>query len=237
MSQLCKWLHEQLEQFPFIKFPFKIERLPENGIYFFYEEGEIWGHGGYKLRIVRIGTHKDGNFRSRIKEHFLLNESKMNFDATKPAPHERSIFRKNIGRALLNEEKDAYLKIWEIDFTTRIKREKYGYLRDIQKEKKIELKITKILREKFLFKFIIVDSQMKRIGTKGLESSLIGTVAHCKLCRPSSNWLGNHSPKKQIKESGLWLMQHLEANEINEHDTETILDAIRKTKEWIMNGR
>jgi len=79
MSELCKWLHEQLEQLPFIKFPFKLEQLPENGIYFVYEDNEIWGHGGYKPRIVRIGTHKDGNFRSRIKEHFLLDQSKNEF--------------------------------------------------------------------------------------------------------------------------------------------------------------
>ncbi len=79
MSENCKWLHIQLEQITVIKFPFKLEDLPENGIYFFYEDGEIWGHGGIKPRIVRIGTHKDGNFRSRIKEHYLLDESKMNF--------------------------------------------------------------------------------------------------------------------------------------------------------------
>ena len=42
----------------------------------------------------------------------------MNFDAFKPAPRERSIFRKNLGRALLNQLKDEYLKIWEIDFTS-----------------------------------------------------------------------------------------------------------------------
>jgi len=212
-------------------------KLPENGIYFFYESGEIWGHGGYKPRIVRIGTHKDGNFRSRIKEHFLLDKSKMNFNATKPAPHERSIFRKNIGRALLNKTKDDYLKIWEIDFTTRRNREEYGRFRDIQKEKKVESEITRILREKFSFRFIIADERMKRMGAEGgLESSLIGTVAHCKLCRPSSNWLGGHSPKKQIKESGLWLVQHLDADEINESDKRTILNAMTRTKEWITNG-
>ena len=93
MSEICKWLHEQLEQLPLVKFPLKKEKLPENGIYFFYEDREIWGHEGDKPRIVRIGTNKEGNFRSRIKEHFLLDESKMNFDATKPAPHDRSIFR------------------------------------------------------------------------------------------------------------------------------------------------
>jgi len=89
----------------------------------------------------------------------------MNF-AAKSTPHERSIFRKNIGRALLNKEKDDYLNIWEIDFTTRTNREKYGYLRDIQKEKKIELEITRILRENFSFRFIMVNSQIKRMGSE-----------------------------------------------------------------------
>lgn len=239
MTELCKWLHENIEQLPLIKFPFKLEQLPENGIYFFYEDGEIWGHGGDKQKIVRIGTHKNGNFRSRIKEHFLLDESKMNFDATKPAPKDRSIFRKNIGRALLNKEKDNYLKIWEIDFTIKANRERYRDYRDIQKEKRIEIEITKILREHFSFRFIILENESDRIGAEGLESSLIGTIANCKLCRPSNNWLGRYSTKKQIKESGLWLIQHLNAKCINEKDKKIILNAIRMTKLWlqILNNR
>jgi hypothetical protein len=162
----------------------------------------------------------------------------MNFNVTKPAPHERSIFRKNIGRALLNKEKDEYLKIWEIDFTTRTNREKYGYLRDIQKEKEIESEITRILRKNFSFRFITMDSQNKRMGSEGLESSLIGTIANCKLCKPSDSWLGQSSPNKKIRESGLWLVQHLDANPINDEDKKIILNAIRKTtKQWNANGR
>jgi hypothetical protein len=210
--------------------------LPENGIYFFYERDEIGGHGGRKPRIVRIGTHKEGNFRSRIKEHYLLDESKMNFDKDMPKPSDRSIFRKNIGRALINRDRDNYLQIWEIDFMTRKNRQSSGYRRDMDREKRIESTITKTLRERFYFRFVIIDSQLQRMGRKGLESSLIGTVASCKLCNPSDNWLGNYSPKKQIKESGLWLVQHLKANGINENDKETILDAIRRTKEWTTNG-
>jgi len=233
MSDLCKWLHEQLEQLPLIKFPFTLEQLPENGIYFFYERDEIWGHGGNKLRIVRIGTHKDGNFRSRVKEHYLLDESKMNFDRDMPKPSDRSIFRKNIGRALINRNGINYLQTWEIDFTTRENRQLYGNIRDIDIERRIELMITTTLRERFYFRFIIIDSQLERMGSKGLESSLIGTVASCKLCKPSDNWLGKHSPKKEIRESGLWLVQHLKANGISENDKETILDAISRTREWI----
>ena len=235
MSELCKWLHEQLEQLPLVKFPFRLEQLPENGIYFFYEEGEIWGHGGNMPRIVRIGTHKEGNFRSRIKEHYLLDESKMDFDRNKPKPSDRSIFRKNIGRALLNRDSDDYLQVWEIDFTTRGKRESLGYKRDIDKEKRIESKITRILRDHFSFRFVVIDDQMERMGSEGLESSLIGTIASCKSCKPSNNWLGIHSPKSQIKEYGLWLVQYLKANGINESDKETIINAIARTKEWIKN--
>jgi len=227
MSERCKWLHEQLEQLPLIKFPFKLEQLPENGIYFFYEQGEIWSHGSNKPRIVRIGTHKDGNFRNRIKEHYLLDESKMNFDSTRPAPKERSKFRENIGSALLNQRRDDYLEIWEIDFTSKEKGDKFGHLRNIQKEKEIESEITRILRENFSFRFIYIESQTER---KELESSLIGTIAHCQLCKPSNNWLGNYSPKKQIRESGLWLIQHLKAHGINETDKEIILNAIKRTK-------
>jgi hypothetical protein len=107
LSETCKWLHEQLELLPIFKYPFNLKLLPNNGIYFFYEEGENSDHGSGvpKPRIVRIGTHKENNFRSRISEHFLLNELKMNFTHTNPKPSDRSIFRKNIGRALLNKQR------------------------------------------------------------------------------------------------------------------------------------
>ncbi len=129
MSELCRWLHEQLEQLPTFQYPFNLDVLPENGIYFFYEKGESWGHGGTKPRVVRVGTRKDGNLRKRLAEHFLLDERKMSFDASKPAPRERSIFRKNIGRALLNQRKDEYLKIWELDFTSHRSRGELSFER------------------------------------------------------------------------------------------------------------
>jgi hypothetical protein len=115
----------------------------------------------------------------------------------------------------------------------------YDSLRDIKKEKDIESRITKILRQQFSFRFIIVDNQTERIGSKGLESSLIGTVSHCELCKPSDNWLGCFVPKKQIKikNSGLWLIHHLGSKGIDDRDKETISNSINKTKEWITNNR
>jgi len=207
MSEKCKWLHETLEELPLIKYPFKLEFLPLSGIYFFYEEEETWGHGGNKLRIVRIGTHKRNNFRNRISEHFLINERKMDFDKSKPKLADRSIFRKNIGKALLNRNKDPYLKIWEIDFLPKDNRVRYGDLRDIEKEKSIERQITEIFRNKFFFRFIIIENEDERIGSKGLESKLIGTVStKCNKCKPSKHWLCNYSPKKTNK--SIWTLAH-----------------------------
>jgi hypothetical protein len=226
MSNLCRLLHEQIEQQPLIRYPFKLHRLPRNGIYFFYEDGEIWGHGGNKPRIVRVGTHRDGNFRSRIAEHYLLSESKMKFDEDKAKPSDRSIFRKNIGRALLNRRGDSYLSIWEIDYMYRKKRALFRHLRDIKREKKVESEITEILRNNFSFRYIKIERQKERMGKSGLESRLVGTIARCRLCEPSKNWLGNHSPKEKIRMSGLWLVQHLGADEIDGDDEKTISEAI-----------
>jgi hypothetical protein len=192
-----------------IRFPFDLRSLPDNGIYFFYEEGEFWGHGGKRARIVRIGTHrKDGNFKHRIGEHFALDERRMGFDATRAAPRERSIFRKHIGRALLKQRGDPYLTIWELDFTSRAKRETYGHRRDIAKEKLLESEITALLRGSFSFRFIVADGKGTR---ESLERQFIGTVAQCLQCCQSQNWLGNDSPKPEIRESGLWQIQHLKA--------------------------
>lgn len=184
-------------------------------------------------RIVRIGTHKNNNFRSRINDHYLFNETKMHFDIMKPAPKDRSIFRKNLGRALLNKYKDDYLNVWEIDFTPKENRERYNDIRDALKEKEIENEITNLLRKNFSFRFLVMENQDERLGSKGIESSLIGTVAKCKICEPSSEWLGNYSPIKKIVSSGLWQTQHLSSSEINEHEKKDILKSIQNTQEWI----
>jgi hypothetical protein len=178
-------------------------------------------HGnGSITRVVRIGTHKENNFQSRISEHFLLNESKMNFTIANAKPSDRSIFRKNIGRALLNRNNDYYLKIWNIDYTSKENRLKMNLMRNMEKEKQIESEISKILRGRFSFRFIVLEGQQKRIGKEGLESRLIGTVATCRVCKASENWLGISSP---IEQNGkLWLSQYLITEGITEQEREIL---------------
>ncbi len=233
MSEPCEWLHRQLESLPVVRYPFQLDQLPDNGIYAFYQSGESWGHGGDTPRIVRIGTHRDGNFHSRIKEHYRLNDSTLVLDRYKPAPKDRSIFRKNLGRALLNQRKDPYLQVWELDFTSRKNRDQYGHLRDLDKELQIESQVTELLRRDFSFRYVVVDQQAERMGTGGLEAALIGTLSHCGQCRPSRSWLGLNSPKPQIVGSGLWLVQHLDAPELNQTQAAALEAAISATRRWV----
>lgn len=224
MSEECKWLHRELEMLPLVKYPFSLDEIPKKrGIYFFYEIGETWGHGGNKPRIVRIGT--SSNLRNRIKEHYLFDEKKLDFNKMKSAPKERSIFRENLGRAILKQFNDPYLEVWDIDFTYLKNREKYGSLRDIKKEKSIEGGITTILQTLFSFRFIIFDKN----ENINLAKSLIGTLVKCEKCQASSNWLGNYSPKRKIKSSGLWQVNFLNAHEIGNYEKEIFRNEVEKT--------
>ena len=185
MSEVCRLVHEKLAQLPLVKSPFDADKLPFTGIYFFYESGEVWGHGSKHDRIVRTGSSKPGNLRSRIKEHYLLDERKMDFDRGAPKPSDRSIFRKNIGRALLNRDGDDYLRLWDVDFTTRKNRDQFAHLRDMDKERALEAEITRILRCRFSFRFITMEGEAVTMGRKGLEGFIIGTLGSCRLCAPS----------------------------------------------------
>lgn len=189
---LCRELHKFFNNLKRISFPFEDADIPLNGIYILFQKGEL-SHSGD--RIVRIGTHTGNNqLKSRLSQHFI-NENK-----------DRSIFRKNIGRAILNREKDPYLKVWELDLTTRESKEKFGNLIDGEKQKKIEKRVSKFIQGNFDFCIIAVDDKDERLK---LESKIISTLSACKECKPSNNWLGLFSPKEKIRESGLWLVNEL----------------------------
>jgi len=192
MSRICFELHQLLNHLPVFVFPFDTSRIPLNGIYILFETGET-GHN--TDRIVRIGTHTGRDqLRSRLKQHFI-QENK-----------DRSIFRKNIGRAILNRDNDPFLAQWEIDLTSYYAKQMYKNVVDFSKQKQVEHQVTKYIQEKFHFVVFRVDEKEKRMAW---ESNLISTVSLCTECRPSSNWLGNYSPIEKIRQSGLWNVNEL----------------------------
>lgn len=202
----CETLHIIFNSLKRHQFPFDKNLIPKNGIYILFENGER-AHGDFD-RIVRVGTHtgKD-NLRQRLAEHFL-KENK-----------DRSIFRKNIGRALLSRKQDPFIEQWEIDLTTSAAKHRYAGQIDSRKLSEIEAEVSEVIRKSFTFCVIQVNDKQDRLG---LEESIIATVNHCPVCHPSMTWLGDHSPKNHIRESGLWLVQGLSALGMNDQRLEML---------------
>jgi hypothetical protein len=205
MSKLCKQVHTLFSSRQVFQFPFDPSKFPKNGIYVLFEDGEFM-HG--TRRIVRVGTHtgKD-QLRSRLRQHFMQENKN------------RSIFRKNIGRALLNKAEDPFLYQWELDLTTRAAKEKYQGQIDTHYLATIEKMVSDYLQTRFLFTVFEVQDKATRLN---LESKIISTISKCEECKPSSIWLGLHSPKAKIRESGLWLVNELYKEPLNEAELESL---------------
>jgi hypothetical protein len=108
---ICDKLHKWANARKSYDWCFDPKALPVNGIYIIFEKGES-GHGAN--RIVRIGTHNgDKQLRPRLRQHFIQ------------ANKDRSIFRKNIGRAILHRTSDPFASDWEIDLTAKSAREEH----------------------------------------------------------------------------------------------------------------
>lgn len=193
MNNCCNELHHLFNRMPVHQFPFDPNNIPRNGIYVLFEEGET-AHGAN--RIVRIGTHTGNDqLRSRLRQHFVTENK------------DRSIFRKNIGRALLNKaQDDSFLKQWQIDLTTRAAKARYLHAIDLEKLKNVEREVTSYIQRAFKFVVFGVADKSSRLE---LESKIISTVSRCQDCSHSAGWLGNHSPIEKICQSGLWLVNEL----------------------------
>lgn len=192
MSKECKDLHDYVRNLKRYAFPFDKNEVYKNGVYILFEKNEF-GHNGD--RIVRIGSHTgNDNLVKRLEEHFL-KENK-----------DRSIFRKNIGRALLNKNSDSYLDIWDIDLTSKKARTEYQSFIKKDYQELIEKQVSDYIRDNFTFSVIEVLDKEERIS---LEKRLIEIVSSCNECYPSNNWLGKSSPVDKIRLSGLWQTQYV----------------------------
>ena len=192
MSNQCQLLHESSDSCKRIRFPYDSEKIPLDGIYLLFELGER-GHG-YD-RIVRVGTHTGlHKLPSRLTEHFMVENK------------DRSIFRKNIGRALLAKEDDPFLDDWELDLTKKEERDLHSERIDEQRQAEVERQVSSYIQDSFSFSVLPISGKEKRLK---LESRIISTVSLCDECEGSTDWLGRNSPKEKIRRSGLWLIQGL----------------------------
>ncbi len=210
MSEKCYLIHKWFNSLKRFNFSFNEDEVPKNGVYILFEKGEK----SHRLdRIVRVGTHTgQDQLVSRIRQHFI-NENK-----------DRSIFRKNIGRALLNKEQDKFIHLWEIDLTTKASKERNKDKINLVKQREVEEKVTRYIKEKFSFAIFEVKEKEERLK---IESRIISTISWCKECKPSDNWLGLSSTKEKIRKSGLWIVNELYKEPLDKSSLETLKELLK----------
>jgi hypothetical protein len=212
MRNLYLELHKLFNEMDRFHFPFNelINQIPKNGIYIIFEKGEKYQNYD---RIVRVGTHTGNNqLRARLNQHFVKENKN------------RSIFRKNIGRCYLNKESQSYLKLWELDITSKAEKDKNLKSLDLNFEKQMEKKISDYIQSNLSFCVFQVDSKDERLFW---ESKIASTLAKATYIKPSKNWLGNYSPKDKIKASGLWQVNELYNDTLTDKEFDRLKNLVK----------
>ncbi len=202
MRDVVAGLYDLIQHLPKRDWRVASGELPRNGIYLFFERGEMVEVGGRTCeRIVRVGTHKkDGRFRSRIRDHYGPYSSL-------GGSRKGSVFRKHLGGALLRRTdlEDVRLDNW---------------LARVGEFPEVEAEVSRVLRDDFSFVCFPVENEEERLG---LESRLIGLLAQYPTGMPSGAWLGRHAKDGTIRQSGLWNVREVDADPL----TVDLLERIR----------
>lgn len=205
-TDLCKAVHLFFNMMPRLNYKMISHISFENGIYIMFEKGQKVGDFD---RIVRVGTHtSDGRLKTRLKDHFLTSNK------------DGSIFRKNVGKALLNMDNDSYLTVWTLDTSNK----NNAYIVDKEKEKEIETKVSDYLQNNITFVCFPVESKVDRLR---IEEAIISLLNRSNDFNADNNWLGKHSPVERIRQSGLWLTQGLDGQPLTALDFEFIKNCVR----------
>jgi hypothetical protein len=175
---------------------------PSRGVYFFRETGEARTDTGSGPRIVRVGTHalKTGSATklwTRLSQHKgqLGNGS---------GNHRGSIFRLIVGAALSN--RDGYqFPTWGKGSTAS------GDIRAAERD--LEYEVSRVIG-KMPFLWLSLEDEAGPQSLRGfIERNSISLLSNYKkppLDPPSESWLGRHSDRERVKNSGLWNSNHVD---------------------------
>lgn len=135
---------------------------------------------------------------------------------------DRSIFRKNIGRAVLNKDNNPLLKYWNLDLTNRANKDKY-FDADLEKERQqLESWITNYLHDNMSFVVFPVNTKEERLR---LEEAIISTLYQSEDFQASKDWLGNYvlpTKANHVKDARMWLSQGIKAKALTDEEMDKL---------------
>lgn len=173
---------------------------PLQGVYFFYEDGETCPDGSN--RAVRVGTHaltttSQTTLWGRLRQH----RGQLAGRQPGGGNHRASVFRRHVGAALIRRDgaPDDLCASW-LD-----RHHPTGEL--TSQEAAVELAVSRYIGA-MPFLWLSVPGRADR---GYLESNSIALLSRLTggPGMPSSTWLGRYAERAEIRESGLWNVQHV----------------------------
>ena len=179
---------------------------PDRGVYVFFSNTEPRTAVDHP-RITRIGTHAVSAGSSTT----LWNRLRTHRGATRGSyegggNHRGSVFRRHVGRAIIERDglHDAYPHWGEGSSAGRERR---------LAELPLERRVSDSIRDR-PFLWLEVDDEPGPDSDRAyLERNLITLVSNFKkesIDPRADDWLGHHSPLPELRESGLWNVDHVD---------------------------
>lgn len=178
-------------------------RWPHRGVYFFFEPGEQRSAGGAGSRVVRIGTHalNEGSKTTvwgRLRQHRGTLEPP-------GGNHRGSVFRKLLGDAMTTRTPDLGIGTWGHKASAS------RAVRDT--ERPLERAVSQRIGEMSVVVLPVEDEpgrgRLRGFIERNAIALLSGYVEPC-IDPPSPDWLGYHSTRERVRQSGLWNNNHVE---------------------------
>jgi len=181
---------------------------PDRGIYFFFHPDETRSETD-QLRLTRIGTHavSEGSSTSlwnRLRTHRGTQRGTYEGGGN----HRGSVFRKRIGEALIEREssQEAYPE-WGVGSSAA---------RELRMEElDLERRVSEYIRELPFLWVDVNDEPSTESDRAYIERNMIALVSNTgteSIDPRGEDWLGHHSPVTEIVQSGLWNINHVDAD-------------------------
>ncbi len=179
---------------------------PERGVYFVFSRDERRDRDN-QHRLTRVGTHavstgSGTSLWNRLRTHRGANSGTYGGGGN----HRGSVFRKRVGESLLERHglHDEYPHWGEGSSADRDRR---------LSEHDHEQRVSDYIRD-LPFLWIDVDDEPGPNSDRAyIERNAIALVSNFQkesLDSRRDDWLGRHSPRKEIQDSGLWNIDHVE---------------------------
>ncbi len=176
--------------------------MPTRGVYFFFEEGERRSDSGSGLRVVRVGTH-GLNIGGKTTLWTRISKHKGDEDS-EGGNHRNSVFRLLVGASMLRRD-GRELNTWGVGDTAP---------QSISvDEVEHEQEVTRVVRRMPLLWLEVPDESGPNSLRGVIERNSIALLSNYKktpLDKPSKGWLGLHSNREKVRNSGLWNSNHVE---------------------------